>query len=93
MRRLREEYEGRGSGELFGYLKNFLTGAKESVTVAEAAEAAGVSVEHARVLIHRMRKRFREIFREEIAQTVRDPAEVEEEIRYLRKVLARSEFL
>ncbi len=93
MRRLREEYEGRGSGELFGYLKNFLTGAKEPVTVAEAAEAAGVSVEHARVLIHRMRKRFREIFREEIAQTVRDPAEVEEEIRYLRKVLARSEFL
>jgi len=93
LRRLREEYEAKDSGELFSHLKVFLMGAKGDVPVAEAAEAAGISGEHARVMIHRIRKRFREIFRDEISQTVREPSEVEEEIRYLRKVLARSDFL
>jgi RNA polymerase sigma-70 factor (ECF subfamily) len=38
--------------------------------------------------VHRLRKRFREVFREEIAQTVADPGEVEAEIRHLLAALA-----
>jgi hypothetical protein len=42
-----------------------------------------------KVAIHRLRKRYRELFRQEIADTVADPAEVESELRYLAAVLAR----
>jgi RNA polymerase sigma-70 factor (ECF subfamily) len=40
------------------------------------------------VAIHRLRKRYRELFREEIADTVADPGEVESELRYLATVLS-----
>ncbi|HET6216784.1 MAG TPA: hypothetical protein VFE27_07160 [Acidobacteriaceae bacterium] len=42
-----------------------------------------------KVAIHRLRKRYRELFRQEIADTVADPAEVESELRFLAAVLAR----
>ena len=42
-----------------------------------------------KVAIHRLRKRYRELFRQEIADTVADPAEVEAELRYLAAVLTR----
>jgi len=42
-----------------------------------------------KVAVHRLRKRYRELFRQEIADTVADPAEVESELRYLATVLAR----
>jgi hypothetical protein len=42
-----------------------------------------------KVAVHRLRKRYRELFRQEIADTVVDPAEVESELRYLAAVLTR----
>jgi RNA polymerase sigma-70 factor (ECF subfamily) len=42
-----------------------------------------------KVAIHRLRKRYRELFRQEIADTVADPAKVESELRYLAAVLSR----
>jgi RNA polymerase sigma-70 factor (ECF subfamily) len=42
-----------------------------------------------KVAIHRLRKRYRELFRQEIADTVADPAEVESELRFLASVLAK----
>jgi hypothetical protein len=49
----------------------------------------GTSEGALKVAIHRLRKRYRELFRQEIADTVADPAEVESELRYLAAVLAR----
>jgi RNA polymerase sigma-70 factor (ECF subfamily) len=40
-----------------------------------------------RVAAHRLRRRYREVFHEEIAHTVGDPAEIEEEVRHLLRVL------
>lgn len=48
-----------------------------------------VSVKFAGMAIHRLRKRYRELFRQEIADTVADPAEVESELRFLAAMLAR----
>ena len=55
---------------------------------AEIAAALAQSEGTVRVAVHRLRKRFRAIFREEIAQTVSTPGEIEEEVRYLMGVLA-----
>ena len=44
-----------------------------------------------KVAVHRLRKRYREVLRAEIARTVADPAQVDDEIRYLLTVLARGE--
>ena len=53
----------------------------------ELAARLGVNEGAARVAVHRLRKRYRCLFREEIARTVRDEAEVEEEMRALMQAL------
>ncbi len=72
----------------FVHLKPFLTVARSEISYAQAAAAAGLSEGAARVAVHRLRRRYRELFREEIARTVADPAEVDAELRHLIAVLA-----
>jgi len=55
----------------------------------DSAAQLGVSEAAARMAVHRLRKQFRLVFREEIAQTVAEPAEVEAEIRHLVAALSR----
>jgi RNA polymerase sigma-70 factor (ECF subfamily) len=81
--RLRAEYEASGRGRLFERLKARLTGGDAGVPHAEAAEELGLSEGAVKVAVHRMRKRYRELLREEIAQTLDDPGQVEDEIRSL----------
>lgn len=88
MLRLREEYAGSGRGEVYEALKGLLAAPAGSASCAEAAKAAGLSEGAARVAMHRMRRRFRECFREELAQTVA-PEEMEEELRHVRTVLSQ----
>jgi RNA polymerase sigma-70 factor (ECF subfamily) len=88
MVRLREEFSGAGKGEDFDHLKGCLTADRGEISYAEIGKALGSTEATARVAVHRLRKRFREIFREEIAHTVSGPAEIEEEVRYLMGVLA-----
>jgi RNA polymerase sigma-70 factor (ECF subfamily) len=80
--RLRGEYEAAGKGRLFECLKGRLTGDAGGPHARTAAEL-GLSEGAVKVAVHRLRKRYRELLREEIAHTVDDPAQVEDEIRAL----------
>jgi RNA polymerase sigma-70 factor (ECF subfamily) len=82
--RLRSEYatRGRGQGEVFAALEPLLTGG-QAAPYARLAEQLGMTEGAVKVAGHRLRRRYRELLREEIAQTVSDPALVDEEIRQL----------
>lgn len=86
--KLREEFVKQGRPEHFERLKVFLLGRSDAPYAALAREM-NTSEGALKVAIHRLRKRYRELFRQEIADTVDDPAEVESELRYLAEILAR----
>jgi RNA polymerase sigma factor (sigma-70 family) len=71
----------------FVVLKPWLLGEVRGLTQAQAAKRLGWTENAVRVAVHRMRRRFRDLVRREIAQTVDDPAQVQEELRYLLEVL------
>src|SRR5262249_19335073 len=77
--RLRAEHEAAGKGPLFERLKRHLTG-DEGGPHARAAAELGMSEGAVKVAVHRLRKRYRELLRDEIAQTLEAPDEVEDEI-------------
>jgi RNA polymerase sigma-70 factor (ECF subfamily) len=85
--RLREEYAESDRKELFERLEGFLTGQSATPKYAEVGEALGMTEGAVKVAVHRLRRRFGEVLRDEIADTVADPADIEDEIRYLFKVL------
>jgi RNA polymerase sigma-70 factor (ECF subfamily) len=84
--RLRNEFVQHGRAEHFERLKMFLLGQSDAPYAALAREM-NTSEGALKVAIHRLRKRYRDLFRQEIADTVADPAEVESELRYLAAVL------
>jgi DNA-directed RNA polymerase specialized sigma24 family protein len=86
--RLETEFARAGRAAEFAALKPFLTADRESLRYADAARAAGLTEGAARVAVHRLRRRYRELFRDEIAQTVDTPAEIEAELRHLMQSLA-----
>ncbi len=86
--RLEQEFREAGKAELFERLRVFLVADRGQETYADVAEGAGMTGEAVRKAVHRMRQRYYELFREAIAQTVADPAEVEEEMHYLCRVIA-----
>jgi RNA polymerase sigma-70 factor (ECF subfamily) len=86
--RLRTEQARAGKAREFAVLSPFLTAERAAIPYAEAAAQLGVSGPTARQAVHRLRKRFREVFREEITQTVAAPGEVDEEIRHLLAALS-----
>jgi RNA polymerase sigma factor (sigma-70 family) len=81
--RLREEYAQAEKGDLYEALKNCLTIESRSVPYAELAARLKMSEGAIKVAVYRLRGRYREVLREEIAQTVSSPEEVEEELRHL----------
>jgi len=81
--RLQKECEADGKAKLFEQLKIFLTAGKDGTAQAEVAKALGMEEGAVRVAIHRLRKRYRELLRDEIAQTLADAADVDEEMRAL----------
>ncbi len=81
--RLSEEYAAEGKADLFASLKEFLVGQAAPRATAQLAETLGVSEGSIKVAIHRLRKRYRQLLRAEIAQTVSCAEEVDEEIRGL----------
>jgi RNA polymerase sigma-70 factor (ECF subfamily) len=90
MTRLRQEYARAGKSDLFDLLQETLSGEKRGTPRADLAARCGISVGAVDVAVHRLRRRYGELLREQIASTVSRPEEVEEEIRYLKAVLARS---
>ncbi len=88
LERLEAEFASETRGPVFERLRDFLLGDGDSVTYEEAGRALGMTKGAVKVAVHRLRRRYRELFREEIAQTVGDPVEVEEEIRHVFAVLS-----
>jgi RNA polymerase sigma factor (sigma-70 family) len=86
--RLRGEYEAANYGERFQILKTFLVDAKGALPFSEAAAQLALSEAATKSAAHRLRVRYRELLREEIAQTVVDPTAVDEELRHLVTVLS-----
>jgi RNA polymerase sigma-70 factor (ECF subfamily) len=86
--KLREEFASGGQLAQFERLKVFLLGQGEDVPYVELAKELETTEGALKVAIHRLRKRYRALLREEIAETVADPAEVEGELRYLAGALA-----
>ena len=82
------EYAGRGQGDQFAALKPWLIGDAPALSRADTARGLGMSEGALKVAVHRLRKRFREVVKAEIAHTVSDPSAVREELRYLIEVLA-----
>jgi len=87
--RLGNEYRAEQKGKLFEVLKPSLAGQRQSQPYASLATKLDMSEGAVKVAVHRMRQRYREILKDEIAQTVSAQEEVEEEMRYLLTVLTR----
>ncbi len=88
LRRLRADYVRDGRENLFEQLKPTLTEASRTVGYAEIATRLGTTEGAVKVAVHRLRQRYREVLRAEIADTVASPGEVEDEIRNLFAALA-----
>ena len=86
--RLRGQYEAEGKATLFNEAKSSLTRAGTAVPYADLAARLNMSEGAVRVAVHRLRRRYRDLLRQEIAHTVANPAEVDEEIRHLFEALA-----
>lgn len=87
--RLAQDYELGGKGALFEALKFRLTrGEDAAIPYEELANRLGRTAAHLRVDVTRLRARYRAILREEVSGTVVEAAEVDEELRYLCRVLA-----
>ena len=86
--KLRDEFVQHGRPDHFERLKVFLLG-RSDAPYATLAREMNTSEGALKVAIHRLRKRYRDLFRQEIADTVADPAEVESELRYLAAVLTK----
>jgi RNA polymerase sigma factor (sigma-70 family) len=81
--RLQAECVAEGKAKLFEQLKVFLAAGKGETAQSEVAKALGMEEGAVRVAVHRLRKRYRQLLRDEIANTLSDPAMVDEEMRAL----------
>ena len=86
---LREEMQAEGKINLFEALKEFLIGGSVLPSYDEASLRMGLPRATVKTHVHRLRQRYREIVRREVARTVSSPQEIEEELRYLCKALAQ----
>ncbi len=87
MEKLRAESEARGKGQLFEALQGSLTG--DEPARSETAARLGMTEGAVKVAVHRLRQRYRELLRAEIAETVADPSDIDDEMRHLVDALRR----
>ena len=87
---LRKEYEEAGRGSLFEALLPHLSGGGGRPGYAQLGEKMGMSESAVTVSVHRMRRRYGALLRDEIAATVATPEAVEEELRYLIQIVSAS---
>jgi RNA polymerase sigma factor (sigma-70 family) len=87
--RLQAESVAEGHADRFGHLKSFLTMEKGKIPYATAAEALAIDEGAVRVAVHRLRKRYRELLKNEVAQTLSDPAMADEELAVLLGAFGR----
>lgn len=83
------EFKSAGKAEQFSLLQPWLVGETEALSQADVARQLGLNEGAVKVAIHRLRKRFRELLRSEIAQTVAEHEDIDAELRYLIEALAQ----
>ncbi len=88
MSRLRSEFTSAGKTSEFNHLKIFLTADKKEIPYAAIAAELGMEEGALRVAVHRLRRRYRELFREEIAHTMAEGESIDDELRHLLSVLS-----
>lgn len=88
LRRLGEECEGKGRLRLFEGLRDYLTAEHADISYAKLATALGVEETVVKKQLHNLRERYRWLLRDEVAHTVENPADVDDEIRHLCAALA-----
>ncbi len=84
---LRADFATRGKARLFEGLSSFLTSDLHETSYQAAAEQLGLPLSAIKTTVHRLRRDYRSRLRDEISRTVSSPDEVDEEMRYLRRVL------
>jgi len=88
LRRLGEECEARGRRRVFDVLSDCLAAERQDVSYPKLSKTLGVPETAVKRLVHQLRQRYRTLLREEVAQTVEKPEDVDEELRYLCAALA-----
>jgi RNA polymerase sigma factor (sigma-70 family) len=89
MEQLERESNADGKTVLFGVVKHLLSGEREVAVYGQIGARLKMSEGAVRVAVHRLRQRYGELVRSEIAQTVTEPGEIDEELQYLLRVLSR----
>ncbi len=87
--RLRQEAVAGDRAAVFDQLQGCLLGDRPNETYAQLGARLGLSETAVKVTVHRLRQRYRELLREEVAHTVNRPEEVDEEMRYLFEIVSR----
>lgn len=87
--RLRDEHRAWGKGEHFERLRCCLPGADSRIDYAAMGAALQMNEAAVRMAAHRLRRRYAEVLREEIAATVSNPGEIDDEIRHLIAVIGQ----
>ena len=88
LRRLGEECEARGRRRVFDVLSDSLAAERQDVSYTKLSKSLGVPEASVKRLVHQLRQRYRVLLRDEVAQTVEKPEDVDEELRYLCAALA-----
>ena len=88
--RLRAEFTMANKPGDFDLLKDCLMAAHGAIDYPAVAKRLDLNEGAARVAVHRLRKRFRQVYREEISQTLTEGADLDAEVRHLASALARS---
>ncbi len=88
LRRLGEECEGRGRRRVFDALSSSLTAERDDVSYAPLARELAVGTPEIKKLLHQLRLRYRQLLREEVAETIDNPGDVDAELHYLIAALA-----
>ncbi len=88
LQRLREECEGKGKLWFFQTLSPHLTEERDEVSYAKLSAELGIAETAVKKQLHNMRQRYRSLLRAEVSKTVENPADVDDEIRYLCATLA-----
>ncbi len=81
--RLEAEYGDQGKSRLFDTLRSCLSGARSDRSYQELADTLGITVGAVKVAVHRLRKRYGILLRDEVAKTLERPENIEQELRYL----------
>jgi len=91
LKEVRQDYAASGRGELFNALSPLIWGGR-LVPLSQIAVALRLNTNAVKVAVHRLRERFRAALLAEVAQTLQESMDVEEELRYLMAVLSRDQF-